>query len=216
MKLRNFLILLLLLNAGFLAWSQGGFADLGWPAANDREPAYIQQQVRPEMLSLQADVRTRKIAKINNPTRCLTTSVFALPAAKKLAAQAQEVLPAGSWTMQDINTPGQWMIYMGRYPDSEAVERKKIELRRLRISSDLPVPASYQPGISLGAFNNYEQAQEAQKQVIAKGARSARLVTEIEPVLGQQLRIEQADSKLEELLQKLRPAMNGQSFQPCA
>ncbi len=216
MKLRNFLILLLLLNAGFLAWSQGGFADLGWPAANDREPAYIQQQVRPEMLSLQADVRTRKIAKINNPTRCLTTSVFALPAAKKLAAQAQEVLPAGSWTMQDINTPGQWMIYMGRYPDSEAVERKKVELRRLRISSDLPVPSSYQPGISLGAFNNYEQAEEAHKQVLAKGARSARIVTEVEPVVGQQLRIEQADTAIEEQLQKLRPAMNGLGFQPCS
>ncbi len=216
MKLRNFLILLVLLNAGFFTWSQGWLAALGWPADSDRETQYTAQQIRPEALSLQTDIRARKIAKMNNPTRCLTTGVFALPAAKNLAAQAQEILPAGSWTMQDIDTAGQWMIYMGRYPDGEAVERKKIELRRLRISSDLPVPASYQPGISLGVFSNYEQAQEAQKQVIAKGARSARLVTEIEPVLGQQLRIEQADSKLEELLQKLRPAMNGQSFQPCA
>lgn len=216
MKLRNFLILLVLLNAAFLVWSQGWLAALGWPADKDREAAYIQQQVRPEMLSLQTDVRTRKIAKINNPTRCLITPVFALPAAKNLAAQAQELLPAGSWTMQDINTPGQWMIYMGRYPDTEAVERKKIELRRLRISSDLPVPASYQPGISLGAFNNYEQAEEAHKQVLAKGARSARIVTEVEPVLGQQLRIEQADNAIEEQLQKLRPAMNGLGFAPCS
>ncbi len=216
MKLRNFLILLLLLNAGLFAWTQGWFAAWGWPAGNDREASYIQDQVRPEILSLQADVRTRKIAKINNPTRCLTTPVFALPAAKNLATQAQEILPAASWTMQDINTPGQWMIYMGRYPDNEAVERKKIELRRLRISSDLPVPTSYQPGISLGAFNNYEQAEEAYKQILSKGARSARIVTEVEPVLGQQLRIERADSAIEELLQKLRPALNGLGFQPCS
>ena len=216
MKLRNFLILLILLNAGFLVWSQDWLAPLGWPADKDRETQYTTQQIRPQALSLQSDVRTSKIAKINNPTRCLTTGVFALPAAKNLAAQAQEVLPAGSWTMQDINTPGQWMIYMGRYPDNEAVERKKIELRRLRINSDFPISASYLPGISLGLFSNYEQAQEAQKQVMAKGARSARLITEVEPVLGQQLRIEQADAAIEEQLQKLRPALNGLGFQPCS
>ena len=216
MKLRNFLILLLVLNAGLFAWTQDWFSVWGWPAGNDRETQEIQKQVRPEMLSLQADVRTRKIATINNPTRCLTTGVFALPAARNLAAQAQELLPAGSWAMQDINIAGQWMVYMGRYPDNAAVERKKIELRRLRLSTDFPVPAGYQPGISLGVFGNYEQAENAHKQILNKGARSARIVTEVEPIVGQQLRIEQADSAIEELLQKLRPALNGQSFQPCS
>ena len=216
MKLRNFLILLLFLNAGLFAWTQDWFSVWGWPAGNDRETQEIQKQVRPEMLSLQADVRTRKIATINNPTRCLTTGVFALPAARNLAAQAQELLPAGSWAMQDINIAGQWMVYMGRYPDNAAVERKKIELRRLRLSTDFPVPAGYQPGISLGVFGNYEQAENAHKQILNKGARSARIVTEVEPIVGQQLRIEQADSAIEELLQKLRPALNGQSFQPCS
>ena len=50
--LRFALLVLLLANAGYLAWSQGWMATLGWAPEEQAEPYRLKQQVRPEVLSI--------------------------------------------------------------------------------------------------------------------------------------------------------------------
>ena len=48
--LRTWVLLLLLLNVGFWAYTQGHLAPLGWAPENPREPQRLAQQVAPEKL----------------------------------------------------------------------------------------------------------------------------------------------------------------------
>ncbi|MGE8396321.1 MAG: SPOR domain-containing protein, partial [Comamonas sp.] len=50
--LRFALLVLLIANAGYLAWSQGWMATLGWAPETQSEPYRLKQQVRPEVLSV--------------------------------------------------------------------------------------------------------------------------------------------------------------------
>ena len=45
-------LLLVLLNLGFNAWSNGYVKPLGWQPADPREPQRLQQQLRPDALQL--------------------------------------------------------------------------------------------------------------------------------------------------------------------
>ena len=50
--LRFALLVLLVANAGYLAWSQGWMATLGWTPEAQTEPYRLKQQVRPDVLSV--------------------------------------------------------------------------------------------------------------------------------------------------------------------
>lgn len=45
-------LLLLQVNLGFAAWSNGYLKPLGWQPADPREPQRLEQQIRPEALQL--------------------------------------------------------------------------------------------------------------------------------------------------------------------
>ncbi|MDH6591974.1 hypothetical protein M2165_001863 [Variovorax sp. TBS-050B] len=59
MKLRLFLVLLLLANAGYWLWSRGDLAGFGLAPAslNEREPQRLGRQVHPEWLQIRKDAR---------------------------------------------------------------------------------------------------------------------------------------------------------------
>lgn len=89
------------------------------------------------------------------------------------------LLPAGRWTEQRSPRSGRWMVYMGRYGDLAALERKELELRRIpsvrfeRINA----PPALAPGLSLGQFDNAAAAQNALQRWAQRGVRTARVVT---------------------------------------
>lgn len=51
---RVVVVLLVLANLGYFAWSQGSFAAFGFQPARftEREPHRVEQQVRPELLQI--------------------------------------------------------------------------------------------------------------------------------------------------------------------
>ena len=52
MKLKYWLVILLLLNAAVLAWQWDGLALWGWGPNVHREPERLKQQIRPEALTI--------------------------------------------------------------------------------------------------------------------------------------------------------------------
>jgi len=215
MKLRFFVFLLALANLVFFAYVQGWFGLWGWQARAQSEPQHLQNQLHPDALALvQARNEQQKAAR-DNPTQCLLSPLLGAQMAAPVLKQIQASLPAQSWQSIPLNTPGRWMIYMGRYPDEQAVARKKDELKRFRVSAFDTVPPAYQPGFSLGGFDDLSHAEAALKQFQALGIRSAQLVTLSAPVQGTQIRIDQADAAIREQLGKLRPLLQGQDFAPC-
>ena len=48
----SLVVVLLLINLGFAAWSNGYLKPLGWQPSDPREPQRLEQQIRPEAMQL--------------------------------------------------------------------------------------------------------------------------------------------------------------------
>jgi hypothetical protein len=242
--LRLTVIVLLLANAGYYAWSQGHLAEWGLAPAPQGEPQRLQQQIRPEAVRLAGEpvrppARPASVAATvpepsaaqasaeappasvpaTEPARpageCLQAGVFDEEQANALR-RAAAALPQGSWSLQRTAIPGRWMVYMGKFADADALAKKRAELRELGISYDRPSNASLEPGLSLGRFSTEEAAQRGLGNLAAKGVRSAKVVQERPDTPGYQLRLPSVDDALRSQLEVLRPAMAGKTLKPCS
>ncbi|TXH48337.1 MAG: SPOR domain-containing protein [Cellvibrionales bacterium] len=216
MKLRLLVLALFLANVFYALWAQGALAAWGLQPKAVHEPQWLAQQLQPQALALRQDSKLRQQAQRLNPTQCLLSPLLDTALAQKMEALAASNLPAGSWQSLPINTPGQWMLYMGRYPNEAALAKKRQELERLRISPIEAAPTEYQPGLSLGYFDNAEQAQAALSQMQARGVRNAQIVTLKAAVQGVHIRIDQATEAIRLELAKMRPVLQAQEFAPCS
>lgn len=96
--LRRGVLLLLLLNGLFLAWSQGWLADLGpWAAPmSDREPQRLQQQLLPERVVLVNSAREQATPDTATSTVQTTQTVASPDNTGGPEAQTQVVTPNGT------------------------------------------------------------------------------------------------------------------------
>lgn len=152
-------------------------------------------------------------------TACLEAGPFS--PAELVAAEAALVraaLPAGSWTDVRRDTPGAWIIYMGRYADAAQLSEKEEQLRRVRGVSFERVKGlpDLEPGLSLGRFDDRGAADAALADLGARGVRSARVVTVAAPATTYLVRVERADAALQQRLATLKAPSLGAGFKACA
>lgn len=242
--LRLAVVLLLLANAGYYAWSQGLLRGWGLAPADESEPQRMEQQIAPQNLRLLpqggkgaassaapagpassapasapaasgAAASPATAAAPAEPPACLQAGVFDARQADALR-QAAAVLPEGSWTLEPTPITGRWMVYMGRFPDEEAVAKKRAELRALKIPYDRP-GAALEPGLSLGRFSTEEAAQRGMALLANQGVRTARVVQERADAPGFMLRLPAVNDTLRTRLDTtLQPALAGKTLRPCA
>ena len=206
--LRIALLILLLANAGYFAWSQGALTSLGWAPQQHNEPERLQQQLRPEALQLKppAAVANAPVASApapaapapaetppaqDGPAQCLQAGIFDDDASDTLRRALVLQFPEGSWKLDAITQPGRWMVYMGKFPDAEFLDRKRGELRLMNIDFDR-AGGNFEPGLSLGRFSTEEAAQRQLATYARQGVRSARVVQERPDVTTYALRLPKA------------------------
>ena len=222
--LRTLVLLLLLANGGYYAWSQGLLQAWGFAPHQQAEPQRLQQQIHPELLRvLQEDAAAAPAAADPDAAdpdaatapqgECLQAGLFDAAQADALR-RAAAALPAGSWRLENATLPGRWMVYMGRFADADQLAKKRSELRELGVSFDRP-NAALEPGLSLGRFSTEEAAQRGLTQLSTKGVRSARVVQERLDTPGFVLRLPQADAALRAQVMALRGALAGKDLRPC-
>lgn len=248
--LRALVLLLLLANGAYYAWSQGLLRDWGLAPREQAEPQRLANQIRPELLQVQTPkidkavapapvsapapaptppepVAPESLAPATNASahstpetaalvpqgECLQAGIFDAAQAETLR-RAASALPAGSWKLEPATLPGRWMVYMGRFSDSDQLAKKRAELRELNIAYDRP-NAALEPGLSLGRFSTEEAAQRGLSNLTAKGVRSARVVQERLDMPGFMLRLPAADADLRAQVEGLRGALVGKNLRPC-
>ena len=145
---------------------------------------------------------------------CLQSGVVNAAQAEALR-QALADWPADSWVLDDATLPGRWIVYMGKFANAEAVDKKRAELRALRVRSEPLANASLEPGLSLGGHASVEAAEQALAQLARQGVRTARVVQQRAPAEGHRLRLPAVDADLRARLQNLTPVLAGQSLTPC-
>ena len=237
--LRALVVLLLLANALVLAWSLGGLDGLlGRRADADREPERLQRQVNPELVKLlpmpggkgasaPTPAASQSSSAASSPlvavaasapgtTVCLEAGPLpaaALPGAEKALVAAG--VAAGSWTTTAAAPKGVFLIYMGRYEDDEALQRKLDELKRRRIEAHPVRQAELQPGIEVARFDEKEEADEALARLSQRGLRTARVLTLVPPQPQQMLRLASVEPSRADALAVLKLAPSVDGFKRC-
>ena len=241
--LRLALLVLLVANAGYLAWSQGWMASLGWQPDNPAETFRLQQQVRPDALLVQTAPPPAASAAPAAPVVALTSAPATVvaegpaPAAPapapveatqcwqvgsfdeahtKLLREAlqQQELPAHSWQLVASPVPGRWMVYIGKLNSPAALEQRRAELRKRDIEFDR-AGGALDPGLSLGRFASEEAATRELTQVLRKGVRGARVVQERPASTVYTLQLAQATAALQTRLQVLQPLLGNKTWKRC-
>jgi hypothetical protein len=220
--LRFFAILLLLANGAYFAWSRGHLAVLGLAPVSQSEPGRMQAQIKPDALRLLGtnEVRRLEVAAAAppppapKPPECLQSTMLNDKLAKAVRTAA-EGLPTGSWSLDDAQEPGRWIVYMGKYTAPDLLAKKKSELRQLGVDYEALQISSLEPGISLGGHSSQAQATRELADLNKRGVRTAKVVQERPPVKGQVLRLPAVDDALRGQLDGVRTALGGATLRAC-
>jgi hypothetical protein len=213
--LRLIVLLLLLANAAYFAWSQGLLASTGFAPVQQSEPQRIAQQIRPEAVRVLPGDEAKRIEIAAAPkTECLQAGLYTESEATVLK-QALDGWPSGSWSIDPATEPARWIAYMGKFPDASSLEKKKAELRSLNVSFEPLANPSLEPGISLGGYPTEAAAKQQLQALTQKGVRTANVVQERAEAKGQLLKLPSVDDALRPKLDDLKSALAGKPLKPC-
>lgn len=216
--LRLIVLLLLLANAGFYAWSEGYLLAWGLGPTQQSEPQRVAQQVRPEAVRVLPAQELRELeaqlAQAPRPPECLLSPMLAEADIAGLRP-VLDSFPPGSWTLEQAVEPARWIIYMGPYAGLEQVARKRAELRQLGISFDPLTNPALEPGLSLGSFPSEAAANQQLASLAERGVRTARVAQERPEQRGQRLLLPAVDDNLRPRLDDLRGVLNTKPLRPC-
>jgi hypothetical protein len=226
--LRLVAIALLLANAVYFAWTQGFLAGLGLAPVQQSEPERLNAQIEPGTLRLLNGPRaeaedltqTTDAAPTGSPevapaTSCWQASGFTAPQADALrTALGGTGLNEALWQFSEAKSSGRWIVYMGRYND-EQMEKKKGELRELKIEfREVNLPSAG-PGLALGTFSSEESVQQALKDVARKGVRTARAALERPESVSWTLRLPAITDEQRTSIESLSEPLAGKKLQLC-
>ena len=217
---RFLILLLVLLNMGYFAWTHELFRPYGFAPATQREPLRLAQQIRPQQLRILSTEEVRSadaVAQVASKTaECLQAGLLDEAQAAAVRQLAQDTLPAGSWVLDNILEPARWIVYMGKYPDAQALAKKRGELASLNLRFEPISNPALNFGLSLGGFDTEARARSELATLSQRGVRTATVVRERAEVRGALLRLPVVDEPLRALLDGLKPALAGQVLRPCS
>lgn len=237
--LRLIVLVLILANGIYFAWSQGLFRAWEFAPALHTEPQRVGQQLRPENLrilkageargaepnvTVPPPATTQTPAPVpvlleavvaTQPAECYEAGLFDDAQASTLRRTLEARLPAGSWLLESAVEPARWIVYMGKYPNAEALAKKRQELASLNLKFEPINSASLEPGLSLGGFDTQAAANTALANLTKRGVRTAQVVRERSEVRGTLLRLGAVDAALKPKLDEVRAALSGKLLRLC-
>ena len=221
--LRLLVLVLLLANSGYLAWSRGLLAEAGFAPAVQSEPQRLLQQIHPEAMKVLTTAEAKQLEAAaatpdpatSSPVECLQAGLFNETQTAALRIRLQNALPAGSWVLESSVEPARWMIYMGKYANADALEKKHGELRQLGVNFEPVNNLALKPGLSLGTFATQAESEAELARIAKRGVRTAQVIQERPEVRGQKLRLASVNAALKAQLDPIRDQLEGKTLETC-
>lgn len=205
--LRFLVLLLLVVNGFFYAWSNGYLNQWGWAAKSQRETFRLNEQIEPERIvvrpndklaqttspeaisvtfqtatsaptSAPAPATPTLVAAAATPTICLTAGAFNDRQSSAIKQTLDSKLPAVRWRFETVSVPARWIVYMGKYANNNARDLKKSQLDQIKVPHELLTESKLEPGLSLGSHATQALANQALQQLVKQGVRTARVLQE--------------------------------------
>ena len=205
--LRFLVLLLLVVNGFFYAWSNGNLNQWGWAAKFQRETFRLNEQIEPERIVVRPNDKLAQItspeatsvtfqtatsaltsapapatptlaAAAATPTICLTAGAFNDRQSSAIKQTLDSKLPAVRWRFETVSVPARWIVYMGKYANNNARDLKKSQLDQIKVPHELLTESKLEPGLSLGSHATQALANQALQQLVKQGVRTARVLQE--------------------------------------
>ncbi len=214
MLLRFFVFALLAANGLFYAWSHGRLSAWGLAKPTQSEPYRITEQIEPERIVIRPVNNTATAPALTPtpaaptvtaallaspspttptptrtpaPTSCLMAGVFDDKQSTALKQALDAKLPDLRWRFDTISLPARWIVYMGKYANSDQRDLKKKQLDQIKVHFEVLTEANLEPGLSLGSHTSQAAANQALQKLIKQGVRTARVLQETPEQKGQSL-----------------------------
>ena len=217
--LRLIVLMLVLLNAVYFAWGQGWLQTLGVGPTVTSEPQRLKQQIRPQALVVIADsAMAQKRASEPAPGvgQCLQSSVLNETQASAVhKALVDGAWPSGSWTLDGVALPAQWIIYMGKYDSAAELKKKRAQLENMELTLHPLANAALEPGLSLGVFASEPEARAALELLAQRGVRTAKVLLNTPAPQQFRLRLPALDEALQKQLDPIKSALADSALVPC-
>lgn len=85
---------------------------------------------------------------------------------------------APGWSLTEAVLPARWIVYLGKFPNTEALQKRRAELREAKIDHREVSTPALQPGLALGTYSTEEAARRALAQATLNGITNAKAVQE--------------------------------------
>ena len=217
--LRMLVLILVLLNGTYFAWSHNLLRPYGFAPTQQSEPFRLTQQIRPELVRILSSDEASRIEVAAQttvrPLECLQAGVFTDVQVAAVRQAAQGVLPAGSWLVDTAVEPARWIVYLGKYDDVQTLTKKRAELRALNVRLEPLTNPALELGLSLGGFDSEAGADEALTALGKQGVRTARVVQERAELRGSVLRIPAVDDAIKARLDELKTVLGTRPLRAC-
>lgn len=157
------------------------------------------------------------VAAVAEPVRaCWQAGSFTEAQADRLRLALPELgLPTNGWQLLEGRSRGRWIVYMGRYDNLDQLERKKAELRALKVEFRTLSAPNFAPGLALGTFSSEDAAQQWLQKVARDGVRSARVAQERAESINFTLRLPAITPAQRAAVAKLGAPLAGKTLQAC-
>lgn len=153
----------------------------------------------------------------DGPRSCWQASGFTEAQAELLRAELALLgLSANGWQLTETRSSGRWIVYMGRYDNTEQVERKKAELRGLGVQFRELTASGLAPGLALGTYSTEAAARQALQQTERDGVRTAKVAQERAESVSFALRLPTITEAQRVAVEGLREAMAGKALRRCS
>ena len=218
--LRLLVLVLLLANGLFFAWSHGMLRAYGFAPAPVNEPQRMGQQIKPDSIKLLSASEIKRVeAQVQAdlaPKECLQAGPFDEVQAAALRKALESALPSGAWQLDTAKEPARWIVYMGKYATAELLAKKRTELNGMGIKSESVNNSALEMGLSLGGFETEAAAKAELSRLAPKGIRTAKVVQEREEGTASVLKLPALTEMLRAKLSDLKPALAGKTFKNCS
>lgn len=219
--LRLIVLLLLLANGAYFAWSHGYMAVIGFAPTQQTEPQRVQTQIKPEAIRLLNTTEAKRVealvsASATKAPECLQSAFLSDAQANAARASLNAAnVPEGAWRLEQGKEAARWIVYMGKYANSDVLAKKKSELRELSVPFETPKNPTLEPGLSLGAYPTPSQANESLANLAKRGVRTAKVIQELPERTGQVLKFPFVDDALRSQLDSLKSVVGPAGWVAC-
>ncbi len=218
--LRLFVLVLILANGLYLVWSEGWLRSQGFAPTQQTEPQRMAQQIRPEAVRILTPAELKKVqAQVQadlEPKHCLQAGPFDTAQVNALDQALAAALPPGGWQFESVATPERWIIYMGKFANTEALEKKRSELSALKLVPQPLTNPTLEIGLSLGDYDSQATATAELTKLTQRGIRTARVVLERPASNATYVKLPAVNDGMKQRLNDLKPALAGHSLKACA